>query len=105
MNAATLAEATLALLLEMAVYVSAGYWGWTRTTRLPLRLALATGAVAVLAEVWGLFGAPTATHPLHGTARVLLELGWYGTGTLALLTARRRRTALRRPPAGTPATK
>ncbi|MGA5816585.1 YrdB family protein [Kitasatospora sp. NPDC094028] len=96
MNAATLTEATLALLLELAVYAAVGHWGWTRGTRLPLRLALALGAVAVLAETWGLFGAPTATYPLHGTARLLLELGWYGTGALALVTARRRRTALRR---------
>ncbi|MFH8382656.1 YrdB family protein [Kitasatospora sp. NPDC018058] len=88
------ASATLAFLLEMSVYVSAGYWGFTRTARLPLRLALATGAVALLIVVWGQFGSPTATHPLHGPARAVLELVWFGAGDLALLAAGGRRAAL-----------
>ncbi|MFH9348138.1 YrdB family protein [Kitasatospora sp. NPDC017646] len=87
-------SAVLALLLELSVYASAGYWGFTRTARLPLRVALATGAVALLIVTWGQFGAPTATHPLHGPARALLELLWFGAGDLALLASRGRHAAL-----------
>ncbi|MFE0460433.1 YrdB family protein [Kitasatospora sp. NPDC058965] len=93
-TALTAASATLAFLLEMAVYVSAAWWALTRSTRRAFRLALAAAAVLLLAAVWGQFGAPTAAHPLHGPARAALELLWFGTGALALRTAKGPRAAL-----------
>lgn len=70
----------LAFLVEIGVYVAAGWWGFTRRAHLVLRLLLAMSLVAVFAVVWGLFGAPSAVHPLHGTARAALELCWFGAG-------------------------
>jgi hypothetical protein len=95
MNVLAGGSATLAFLLEMAVYVSAGYWGYTRRPlALPLRLALSVGAVALLVVVWSLFGAPSAVHPVHGAGRAVLELGWFGAGAAALLGVGRRRLAV-----------
>lgn len=88
------AGAVLAFLLELAVYAAAGYWAFTRPGRWPKRLALAVAAVVALIVVWGLFGAPSATYPLHGFPRAVLELCWFGSGALALLAARRRPAAL-----------
>jgi hypothetical protein len=93
-NPLSAANDTLAFLLELAVYASVAYWGFTRKLRLSFRLALAAGAVALAALVWGQFGAPSATHPLHGPARAALEVAWFGSGNLALLAAKGRRTAL-----------
>ncbi|WP_042416117.1 DUF2568 domain-containing protein [Streptacidiphilus anmyonensis] len=109
-------SATLGFLLELAVYVAAGYWGFTRRPpRLPARrarsarrarrarparLALAArlvsalAVVALMAGVWSLFGAPSALHPVHGAGRAVLELGWFGAGAAALVATGRRRAAL-----------
>ncbi|MBO2445785.1 YrdB family protein [Actinomadura barringtoniae] len=86
-------NATVAFLLELAVYAAVGYWGFTKVARLPFRLAAAAGAVALMAVIWGLFGAPSATYPLHGPARAVLELAWFGVGAAAWLNARGRRAA------------
>ncbi|WP_344446977.1 YrdB family protein [Kitasatospora nipponensis] len=88
------ANAALAFLVELAVYAAAGYWGFTRGGGLPKRLLLAVGAPALLIVVWALFGAPSATHPVHGAARALLELCWFGSGAAALGISRGPRAAL-----------
>ncbi|MCD0484569.1 YrdB family protein [Streptacidiphilus sp. ASG 303] len=87
-------DAVLAFLVELAVYAAAGYWGFTRDGGLPKRLLLALGTPALLILAWGLFGAPTAAHPVHGPARALLELCWFGSGAAALWASRGRRPAL-----------
>jgi hypothetical protein len=88
-------SATLAFLLELAVYASAGYWGFTRRALgLPLRLLLGAGAAALLITVWALFGAPSATYPLHGAGRAVLELLWFGAGAAALFAAGQRRAGM-----------
>jgi hypothetical protein len=46
-------------------------------------------APAVLIAVWALFGAPTAIHPPHGAARVVLDIRWYGGGATALIVSLR----------------
>ena len=96
MNVLAGVSAALGFLLELACYVSAGYWGFTRRALArPLRLLLAVGAVALLVVVWGQFGAPSgATYPLHGVGRAVLELVWFGAGAAALFAAGRRRLGL-----------
>ncbi|MEU1230764.1 DUF2568 domain-containing protein [Streptomyces sp. NPDC005828] len=81
---------------ELAVYAAAAWWAWTRPARRAARLATTALTVAGLALLWGEFAAPTAAHPLHGAARAVFELCWYGAGSLAAYrayTTRRRRTA------------
>ncbi|MFF0387568.1 DUF2568 domain-containing protein [Kitasatospora sp. NPDC004615] len=76
---------------ELAVYAAAARWAWTRAGRRALRAAGAVGSVALLAVLWGQFAAPTATHALHGPARVAFEICWFGTGALAAAGSWRRR--------------
>ncbi|MGA4542523.1 YrdB family protein [Uniformispora flossi] len=74
-------------LMELAVLAAAGLWGFTFRPQLIWRLLLGLGGPAVLIVLWGMFGAPTASHKLHGAARVVFELGWFGTGVVALAAA------------------
>lgn len=74
-------------LMEVAVLAAAGLWGFTFRPQLIWRLLLGLGGPAVLIVLWGMFGAPTASHKLHGAARVVFELGWFGTGVVALVAA------------------
>ena len=72
------------LLLEFAVYAGAALWGFTAVDGLPASLLLGIGAPVLLIAVWARFGAPRASHPVHGGYRVLLELLWFGSGAAAL---------------------
>jgi Protein of unknown function (DUF2568) len=77
----------LMFLLELAVYVSVAYWGFTASDNWALRLLAAVGGVVVFAVVWSAFGSPKARVPVHrGAGRVVLELVWFGGG-FALLAA------------------
>ncbi|WP_245562607.1 YrdB family protein [Nocardia araoensis] len=80
----------LMFLLELSVLGSAGYWGFTVNAQWPIKIAAGIGAPLLLAVLWGLFaagGGTNATYPLHGFARMLFELAWFGTGALALYAA------------------
>ena len=77
----------LALGAELAVYAAACWWAWTRPGRRALRLPAVVLVVAGLAVPWGQFAAPTADHPLHGAARAVFEICWFGTGALAAFRA------------------
>ncbi|GAA2147733.1 hypothetical protein GCM10009760_38940 [Kitasatospora kazusensis] len=80
---------TLAFLLELAVYAAVGHYGWTRH-----HWTAGVGLVLVFAAAWGVLGAPSATIPLHGPGRAVLEILWYGGGAGALVLAGRPRTAV-----------
>ncbi|GII28480.1 YrdB family protein [Planotetraspora mira] len=84
----------VALLLELAVYASACYWGFTRSADWPIKLLAGLGTPAVFVIVWAQFGAPSASHPLHDLARAALEICWYGGGAAALAASRGRRPAI-----------
>jgi hypothetical protein len=79
----------LGLLLELAVYAAVAYYGWTRH-----HWAAGIALIVLFAAVWGTFGAPGATIALHGPARALLEILWFGGGAAALALAGRRRWAV-----------
>jgi hypothetical protein len=76
-------------LLELSVYGSAILWGFSVPERWPMKLVLGIGAPVALIVVWALFGAPRASHPAEGAARVLLEVLWFGCGAAALAAAGR----------------
>ncbi|WP_327092148.1 YrdB family protein [Nonomuraea sp. NBC_01738] len=74
-------------LLELAVLAAVGLWGFTARPALAWRLLLGLGGPAVMIALWWFFGAPGATHQLHGPARAAFELAWFGTGAAALTAA------------------
>lgn len=77
----------LMFLLELAVYASVAYWGFTVSDNWAVRVLVAAGAVVLFGAVWSVFGSPRARVPVHrGPGRLLLELVWFGGG-FALLAA------------------
>ncbi|GGT92801.1 YrdB family protein [Streptomyces violascens] len=60
----------LIFLLELAVLVAAGYWGFARDAGRPVRILLGIGTPVVLAALWSLLGAPDATYKTRGAVRV-----------------------------------
>ncbi|MEZ0072158.1 YrdB family protein [Planotetraspora sp. GP83] len=73
-------------LLELGVLASVGYWGFTVSPHLALRLLAGLGGPALFIAVWAIFGA--ANDPvvrLTGVARAMLEILWFGGGAVALV--------------------
>jgi hypothetical protein len=81
------ASLLLRFLLELAVYASVGYWGFTAPSRVAGQWLAGLGAPALLILAWGLFGSPRARFPLRGPARAGFETAWFGAGALALSAA------------------
>jgi hypothetical protein len=68
----------LRFLLELCGIAALAAWGWSVSDALPLRLAAAVLAPAVLIVVWALVVAPRARNPVPQTSRMLI-------GTVLLL--------------------
>ena len=81
------ASAGVRFLLELGGLAAVAYWGVTVGDGLFQQIALAVGAVALVAGVWGLFVAPKATRRLGDPGRLLVELIVFGTATVALISA------------------
>lgn len=70
-------------LLEIAVLISTGMWGWNQDDRW-FRLVFAIGIPLILATIWGTFAVPgdpsrsgSAPVPIPGIIRLILELGFF----------------------------
>ncbi|MEV5409423.1 YrdB family protein [Thermopolyspora sp. NPDC052614] len=77
----------LMFLLEIAVYLAVGRWGFTLAAALPVKLLAGLGGPLLFATVWGLLAAPKARVRLRGLARAGLEIAWFGGGAVALIAA------------------
>ncbi|GII54983.1 hypothetical protein Pth03_33720 [Planotetraspora thailandica] len=79
-------NAALMFFLELGVLFAAGYWGFTVSEHVALRLLAGLGAPALFIAVWAVFGAANNPPvPLTGAARVVLEVLWFGGGAAALV--------------------
>jgi hypothetical protein len=79
------ASAALRFLLELAGLAAVAYWGVTVGDSLLQQVALAVGAVVLLAGVWGLFVAPKAVLRLDDPLRLVVELVVFGVAVGVLL--------------------
>lgn len=77
----------LRFLLELALLLALGVWGFTVGGGTPTKVVLGIGAPLVAAIVWGMFIAPKARRRLDDPARFTLELTLWMAGGLALLAA------------------
>lgn len=84
----------LTFVLELAVYASLVTWALSTPWNALAKAALAVAGVAGFAVAWGLFAAPKASMPVHGTARVAFEIGWFGLGAVALWSSQLRQAAI-----------
>jgi Protein of unknown function (DUF2568) len=74
----------VAFLLELAVLLAVGYFGFHRSG--PLAWLLGLGLPLLFAVLWGVFAAPHAVRPLHGAVDAAFRIAWFacGAGALAL---------------------
>ncbi|MFC4584749.1 YrdB family protein [Sphaerisporangium corydalis] len=81
------ANAGLMFFLELGVYLAVGYWGFTLSPNWAIKILLGVGGPVLFAVIWGVFGSPKASIPLHGMARAALEILWFGGGIAAAASA------------------
>jgi hypothetical protein len=76
----------LAFLVELVALGIFAWWGWETGGTALVRLLLAIGLPAVIAVVWGLFAAPTATRgtPAVRTVVKVLVFGLAGAALWSL---------------------
>lgn len=84
LTAAKIANLALAFALELGVLAATGWWGWTTSSRGPVKLAACLAAVVVMATLWAVFGAPKAVVPLGRWSHVGFAVLWFGAGALAV---------------------
>jgi hypothetical protein len=77
----------IAFLLELAVLVAVGCWGFSLNAGLPVRVLAGLGGAALMAVLWGVFASPRATVPLRGLADLAFRIAWFGIGALAFWVA------------------
>ncbi len=70
--------------LELGALGALGYWGFQTGQGPVAKLGLGLGAPVIAAAAWATFGSPKAAIPLAGPAHTLLEIGIFGSATLAL---------------------
>lgn len=80
------ANLALKFLLELGALAAFAYWG-VATRAGAMAIAAAIVAPVVMAVVWGVFAAPTASRRLPPAARVPLELTVFGLAAGALAVA------------------
>lgn len=81
---------TLRVLLELAMLVALGYWGWSQHEGI-LRALLTIGLPLIAATLWGVFrvnGDPKdAPVAIPGVLRLLLEWGLFAAAVILLAAA------------------
>ncbi len=73
----------LAFLLELALLVAVGYWGFQTGTGI-MAWVLGLGAPLLVAVVWGIWLAPKSSRRLGIPIRLIVEAGLFALGTAAL---------------------
>ncbi len=73
----------VAFLLELAVLLAVGYWGFTGPGDSPVRFVAGLGGPLLMAVLWGSFASPRAPFPLSGAPDVAFRIAWFGVGVLA----------------------
>jgi hypothetical protein len=75
----------VAFLLELAVLVALGYFGFHQSGALGWVLGL--GLPVVFAVLWGCFASPRAPRPLPRVVDPVFRVAWFGCGAAALVLA------------------
>jgi hypothetical protein len=78
------ANLALSFGMELCALAAFGYWGIHTGGSLVLKAALGIGAPLAAAVLWGAFGSPRASIPLHGALRLVLEVLIFGGAVVVL---------------------
>ncbi len=87
MKVFALANLALRFLLEVAVLVALGFWGFQATNSTWLNVILGLGAPLLAGVFWGIFMAPSSARRTSGAAYIVLETIIFGLATVALVAA------------------
>ena len=74
----------LSFLLELAMLIAIGYWGYHGSPNTLTRWTLAIGLPLILVIVWGIFFAPRSNRRLPAIPGSLLSLGLFLLAAFAL---------------------
>jgi hypothetical protein len=72
-------------LVELAVLVAVGYWGFHDHSRWAAKLVLGVGGPVLIATAWGIWMAPQSNRRAPEGMRALLEVLIFGLATAALV--------------------
>ncbi len=79
----------LTFLLELALLVAFGYWGFQAGSSTLVKILLGIGLPLLVALIWGIFMAPKSARRLQGGAYLALKALLFGLGVAALMAAGR----------------
>lgn len=74
----------LSFLLELAMLVAYGYWGFNTGDSAIIHWILGLGVPLVAIIIWSIFNAPMSKRRLPRTPRTILEVVMFSLGALAL---------------------
>jgi hypothetical protein len=77
----------LAFLLELAMLIAFGYWGFQTGDSTLVKILLGIGVPVVVIVIWGMYLAPRSTRRLRDPWLSLLKLVLFGAAALALVAA------------------
>ena len=77
----------LSFLLELAMLVAFGYWGFNTGDSTLVHWILGLGVPLVAIVIWSIFNAPLSKRRLPRTPRTILEAIMFSLGALALAVA------------------
>ncbi len=77
----------LSFLLELAMLVAFGYWGFNTGDSTLVHWILGLGVPIVAITIWSIFNAPLSKRRLPRTPRTVLEVVMFSLGALALAVA------------------
>lgn len=79
-----IANLALTFLLELAMLVAVGVWGFGVGHSTAVHLLLGLGLPVVYAGLWGVCAAPRSERQLHGPPRFAFELVWFASALVLL---------------------
>ncbi len=74
----------LSFLLELAMLVAFGYWGFNTGSSTIVHWILGLGVPVVAIVIWSVFNAPLSKRRLTRTPRIILEVVMFSLGALVL---------------------
>ena len=77
----------LSFLLELAMLVAYGYWGFNTGDSTLVHWILGLGVPLVAIIIWSIYNAPMSKRRLPRTPRTILEVVMFSLGALALAVA------------------
>ena len=74
----------LSFLLELAMLVAYGYWGFNTGSSTIVHWILGLGVPVIAIIIWSIYNAPMSKRRLPRTPRTILEVVMFSLGALAL---------------------